>query len=411
MSPERRFLPEQAISSIQEPIDILSMYRRELDQLPRTRLSREQEEQLRTRIVAGDPTARGEIITGNIRLVMKLALSVRRHVEVLDLIQAGNMGLTEAAQRYEHVETGKFQYYAAAAIKNKINEHLLEHNLINLPPEVSRQIRPFLQAEDALLQRHFRQPTISEIAEHMGVTEIEALEVARGIRADVLSLNTEKFDDSDENHFIDFIPDDDSNTEGLALEEKPSEGLTQIERLKKQKLEKALMIFTPRQRQFIRMQHGQYDGIQRNYEDLGRELHLTPQNVGETVRKARGLLEEDTPERRVFSALVFSDTTEDLEATIASLITQTILANVMANAYDDGEFQEAFSPIHSNLTPRQQQVLAMYHGEGLLFREIGKRIGLGEWPARNDYKSILIRAKPTIVHYLTTVANNPIEDY
>ena len=90
-------------------------------------LTKEQEEELFTKIKNGDIEARNELITKNLRLVISIAKShVGSGMDLLDLIEEGNVGLIKAVEKFDINKGYRFSTYATCwirqAITNSINE-------------------------------------------------------------------------------------------------------------------------------------------------------------------------------------------------------------------------------------------------------------------------------------------------
>ena len=118
-----------------------------------------------------------ELITGQMEQVRKIAYyfhgRVRGAVEVEDLIQAGYVGLVDAAQKYERKEGATFAAYAGIKIRGAIADHLRRASNLCRTTIVNRQ--RVNRATLALERRLQRQPTSVEIAEElgMGINEYE----------------------------------------------------------------------------------------------------------------------------------------------------------------------------------------------------------------------------------------------
>ncbi len=378
------------------------LYRQELDRLPRIRLAPEDEEVLKDRLLQGDESAREVVVTANLRLAMKIALGVRRKINFMDVVQAGNLGLVEAAGRYEYVKTGNFQYYAARAIRNKIFEHLYEQNLINVPPELQKLIKPFFQAEDYLMQNLFREPTLVEIAERADFSIDVAKDVAQLVyRSDILSLNVRYGNDRDEDFIVRIRERGQPDPAEQIVQSETREIYLFNDHLRRQRILKALAILYPRQREILLMQYGLADDVRRNFEDIARELNLTPQSVGETAKKAVDDLSTPTAEHAIFTTIVEATDEMDVEKMLRTHITNIHLRNVILNLYGDESFRTSIFDDRSILTIRENEVLRMYHEEHLMFREIGAALGgLSASTIRENYQTALDKLKGRVLTYL-----------
>ena len=92
-------------------------------------LTREQERELAVRYHdEGEVSAAYRLVVSNLRLVVKIAMDYRRaFVNVLDLIQEGNIGLMQAVSKYDPYKDVKLSSYAAWWIKAYILRYILNN--------------------------------------------------------------------------------------------------------------------------------------------------------------------------------------------------------------------------------------------------------------------------------------------
>ena len=116
-----------------ETSDTLPKYFRELGK--KEILSKEQEQELGRRVAVGDQQALEQLIRKNLRLVVTLAnRHIGQGVAIDDLIQEGNMGLYEAARRYDPESGTRFSVYASLWIRKYLNESVAKlGRLVRLP--------------------------------------------------------------------------------------------------------------------------------------------------------------------------------------------------------------------------------------------------------------------------------------
>lgn len=140
-------------------------------------LTFEEELELSRRIEAGDALAREKMIKSNLRLVVKIAKNYHAQgLSFLDLIQEGNLGLMNAAGKYDFRKNVRFSTYASWWIKQSIVRAIAnKKKLIRLPhrkEESLRRIQRFMVEYQGTFQS---QPTIQEIAENLGLREQEVI--------------------------------------------------------------------------------------------------------------------------------------------------------------------------------------------------------------------------------------------
>lgn len=108
---------------------MINIYHRDISRF-RT-LSAEEEQELLKQVKLGDVQARKTLIESNLRLVTKIARQYRRpKIELLDLIQEGNIGLIEAVDKFDAEIGYRFSTYAVWSIRKAIQEFLGEENTI-----------------------------------------------------------------------------------------------------------------------------------------------------------------------------------------------------------------------------------------------------------------------------------------
>jgi len=149
--------------------DTLQMY---LNEIGRVKLlNREEEIQLAKRIKRGDKRAREQMITANLRLVVKIARDYEGlGLPLLDLINEGNIGLMKGVERFDPKKGAKLSTYAAWWIKQTIMSALANQSkTIRLPAHVVERLAKMRRAEAELHDTFDREPTDQELAEHLGL--------------------------------------------------------------------------------------------------------------------------------------------------------------------------------------------------------------------------------------------------
>ena len=88
-------------------------------------LTAEQEQELALKIQNGDIDALNKLVCANLRLVAKIAQEYKNHgVDIEDLVQAGNLGLIQASERYKPGIGARFQTFAHQFIRHSIKDVL-----------------------------------------------------------------------------------------------------------------------------------------------------------------------------------------------------------------------------------------------------------------------------------------------
>ena len=144
-------------------------------------LSRGEERRLGRLSAAGDETARRRLVESNLRLVVAIARRYRgMGLDLLDLIQEGNLGLIAAAERYDWTREAGFATYASLWIRRDICRALSARSrLVRLPVRTAESATRVKRAERELVQRLGRRPTGAELACAAGVDEQTVADLRR----------------------------------------------------------------------------------------------------------------------------------------------------------------------------------------------------------------------------------------
>lgn len=180
-------------------------------------LSREREYELAVRVYEhDDKEAAYEIVTSNLRLVVKIALEFQRiwMQNLLDLIQEGNIGLIHAVRKFDPYKNVKFSYYASFWIKAYILKFIMDNwRLVKIGTTQSQRKLFFkLKKEKQDLIDHGFDPKPKLLSERLGVTEKEIVDMDQRLDGWDVSLNIPLSDDSDSEK-IEFISYDSESAE------------------------------------------------------------------------------------------------------------------------------------------------------------------------------------------------------
>lgn len=132
-------------------------------------LSAKEEELLAKKIKHGDNNALQQLVLANLRFVVSVAKQYQNQgIALSDLINEGNLGLITAAERYDETKGFKFISYAVWWIRQSILQALAENGrLVRLPLNKISLKNKITKGYNALEQKHEREPTVYEIADHL----------------------------------------------------------------------------------------------------------------------------------------------------------------------------------------------------------------------------------------------------
>jgi len=151
--------------------DSTTLYFNEIGFIPL--LSAEQEVELARKVMQGCVQSKNSMIEANLRLVVAIAKRFQnRGLQLLDLVEEGNLGLIRAVEKY-NVELGyRFSTYATWWIKQSIDRALMNHaQTIRYPIHVVRDIQSCVKANDQLKELLGREPSLAELAAKTGKSQ------------------------------------------------------------------------------------------------------------------------------------------------------------------------------------------------------------------------------------------------
>ncbi|RPH51426.1 MAG: sigma-70 family RNA polymerase sigma factor [Desulfobacteraceae bacterium] len=180
-------------------------------------LSRDREHELALKIFEHDDReAAYEMVTSNLRLVVKIALEFQRvwMQNLLDLIQEGNIGLMQAVRKFDPYKNVKFSYYASFWIKAYILKFIMDNwRLVKIgTTQGQRKLFFKLKKEKQSLIEQGFDPKPKLLSERLGVTEKEIVDMDQRLDGWDVSLDAPLTDDSDSEK-IEFISYDSESAE------------------------------------------------------------------------------------------------------------------------------------------------------------------------------------------------------
>ena len=171
------------------------------------------------KIIEEGETAEKRLVEANLRLVVSIAKTYSYEgMELLDVINEGNLGLMKAASKFDVSKGFRFSTYATWWIKQAILRSIMEKdNLIRLPVHKSELINKIKKTQRELFAVLGRDASSGEIATHLGVDTVK-VEEAMQYSSSCKSLEAPVGEEEDAK-LVDFIVDTNSvSPEALALE-------------------------------------------------------------------------------------------------------------------------------------------------------------------------------------------------
>ena len=137
----------------------------------------------------GDEEARAQLVEENTGLVWCIVKRFyNRGAEAEDLFQIGNIGLLKAIDKFDLSYDVKFSTYAVPMISGEIKRFLRDDGMIKVSRSLKELAYKAYVCQEKLQEKWGRDPTITELAEHLGV-EREELTMAMEASGDIESLH------------------------------------------------------------------------------------------------------------------------------------------------------------------------------------------------------------------------------
>ncbi len=248
-----------------------------------------QEQRRLEHVITKGERARQRFLEANLRLVVSIAKRYRRSgIELLDLIQEGNLGLLRAVEKFEWQKGFKFSTYATWWIRQAVSKAAQSGGRpIKLPARLSETMPTIDQSAAQFYATNGRSPTVEELARYSGVP-LEDVKEALAIQS---STSLEAPIGEDGATLGDFVV-----AEGAEMPEEVASAAAVSTALLK-----ALDRLNDRERTIMIERFGFVDSVPRARADIGEEFGVTAERIYQIERRALcklrhpafGLREED----------------------------------------------------------------------------------------------------------------------
>ena len=275
-------------------IDATSLYLKEIGFAPL--LTADQEVYYARKFQKGCEASRHRMIESNLRLVVKISRRyVNRGLELLDLIEEGNLGLMRAVEKFDPELGYRFSTYATWWIRQTIERALMNQTrTIRLPVHVVKELNVYLRASRTLAQRLDHAPTPEEIAEEVGKPVADVLKIL-SLSERISSIDVPVADK--EKTLVETIADD----QGLSPENQiEDENLTSA-------LNEWLDQLPEKQREVLVRRFGLQNHQEETLEQVGREIGLTRERVRQIQVDALRRLGDVLRKHGLSSNLLFAE--------------------------------------------------------------------------------------------------------
>ena len=231
----------------------------------------------------GDSDAAHALVTSHLRLVVKIAVGYRGYgLPVSELISEGNLGLMQAAKRFDPEQGFRFATYAIWWIKAAIHEYILRSwSLVKMGTTANQKklffnLRKAKSRIAALEEGDMHPDQVKLIAQRLGVTEQDVVEMNRRLGGDV-SLNAQLRDDGDSDEWQDWLVEEGSDQEAQLADSEQSEN-------RRKALGEALSVLNKRERRIFEARRLAEDPM--TLHDLAAEFGISRERVRQIEARA-----------------------------------------------------------------------------------------------------------------------------
>jgi RNA polymerase sigma factor, sigma-70 family len=271
--------------------DSIKMYLKEIGKIPL--LSVDEELDLAKKLSDIDYSIRKEaekkMAESNLRLVVSIAKRyMGRGMQLLDLIQEGNLGLLRAVEKFDYKKGFKFSTYATWWIRQAITRSIADQaRTIRIPVHMVETINKLIKTQRKLVQELGREPNAEEVAKIMNLPVAKVREIMN-FAMEPVSMET-PIGDEEDSHLGDFLQDSNAKVPlNFAMDVLLHDQLMDV-----------LKSLTEREQKVILLRFGLEDGKPRTLEEVGKVFGITRERIRQIEAKSLRKLRNPSKSKRL----------------------------------------------------------------------------------------------------------------
>lgn len=272
---------ERIVYSERDGVDAVQEYLRGLN--GGKLLTKEEEHALGKRIQSGDEDALNEMVCASLRLVVSIAKKYQgRGLDLLDLIQEGNLGLIKAAEKFDYDMGYKFSTYGTWWIKQSIQRAITNKSrTVRLPSHIADELSKLNRAKNRLTKTLGREASKQELMAEIGISS-EMFDILEKYSSSPVSLDT-------------VVSEEDDTPLGASVAD-PNIGDfndNAFHNELRERINELLKSIPEREAEIIKMRHGiNSEGREYTLEEIGDKLGITRERVRQLEARAMKRLQD-----------------------------------------------------------------------------------------------------------------------